>query len=154
MSFDDVANGLSVTVKGESPIFVNTLVSGYTADKPKPVSEKLSIERRWYNLQGKPIKPQNFKSGELAIIKLSVIAKQRTPDGLIVDLVPAGFEPENQNLGKGIELKDLKIDNISLDKYIYNDRVKYQEYRDDRFVAAVDLPQNRSLSVVLSLIHI
>lgn len=145
---DEVSQGLSLTSTSETPLFVDAAVSGYTASKPQPVSEKLNIERRWYNLQGEQINPSSFKSGELAIVKLTVNAKQRTPDALIVDLVPAGFEPENQNLGKGIALKDLKIDNISLDNYIYSDRVKYQEYRDDRFVAAVDLVKDRDLSVV------
>lgn len=151
LGVDDISQGLSLTSTSDAPLFVDGIISGYTASKPKPVREQLSIERRWYNLKGEQIEPQSFNSGELAIVKLTVNAKQRTPDGLIVDLVPAGFEPENQNLGKGIALNDLKIDNISLDKYIYNDRVKFQEYRDDRFVAAVDLAKDRPLSVVYLL---
>jgi uncharacterized protein YfaS (alpha-2-macroglobulin family) len=58
---------------------------------------------------------------------------------LVIDLVPAGFEPENQNLNHGVKLSDLAIEGKTLQQWQQNGSIKYQQYRDDRFVAAVDL---------------
>ena len=71
-------------------------------------------------------------------------ADQRTPDALVVDLLPAGFELENQNLDSAIKLDNFSVDQQPLSELIEQTQIKHQEYRDDRFVAAVDVNQHRA----------
>ncbi|NOR71855.1 MAG: hypothetical protein GQ532_19580 [Methylomarinum sp.] len=54
----------------------------------------------------------------------------------------AGFELENQNLSNNIKIDSFKIANETIENMQYNNQVKYQEYLDDRFVAAIDLHKN------------
>jgi uncharacterized protein YfaS (alpha-2-macroglobulin family) len=61
-------------------------------------------------------------------------------DGLVVDLLPAGLEVENLNISKGESLKDVRIDAINPLDAMQSNAIKHQEYRDDRFVAAVRIP--------------
>ncbi|MCP6374027.1 hypothetical protein NL455_29530, partial [Klebsiella pneumoniae] len=49
-------------------------------------------------LEGKPADLTNLKSGELLVVRLKVAASERVSDALVVDLLPAGLELENQNL--------------------------------------------------------
>ena len=50
---------------------------------------------------------------------------------------------ENQNLDHAIKLDDFRIDNRSYSELIEYTDIKHQEYRDDRFMAAVDLNNYR-----------
>ena len=52
-------------------------------------------------MNGHPLNLQNLRSGDLVLVHIAVGAnKQRVPDALVVDLLPAGLELENQNLGQ------------------------------------------------------
>ncbi len=51
-------------------------------------------------MNGQPLNLRNLNSGDLVLVHLAVSAKQRVPDALVVDLLPAGLELENQNLAQ------------------------------------------------------
>ena len=76
----------------------------------------------------------------MILVDLALAAEQRTPDALVVDLLPAGFELENQNLDTAVSLKDFRIDGQTIEALQQSLQLKYQEFRDDRYIAAVDLP--------------
>jgi uncharacterized protein YfaS (alpha-2-macroglobulin family) len=81
-----------------------------------------------------------LKSGELVLVHLEVKAKARVPDALVVDLLPAGLEIENQNLAKSAaSLQDASESVKRWRKSMAYAGVKHQEFRDDRYVAALDL---------------
>ena len=54
-------------------------------------------------------------------------------------MVPAGFELENPALGNSIKLEELSIEGKPAWQSEWNDYLKHQEFRDDRYTAALDL---------------
>ncbi len=61
------------------------------------------------------------------------------PDALVVDLLPAGLEIENLNLVPSDQWKDIEVDGVSMDDRSGQASVVHEEYRDDRYVAALKL---------------
>ncbi|MFT5163662.1 MAG: hypothetical protein ACI9FJ_002259, partial [Alteromonadaceae bacterium] len=135
--------GVAVESLNETPLFASATIVGYGSEKPQASSQGLSVERYWYSKTGEPLfteKGENtVKVGDLLLVQLQVSAEQRTPDALLVDLIPAGFELENQNLEHAIKLDTFKFDGQSFAKLTQYSKIKHQEYRDDRFVTALDL---------------
>jgi uncharacterized protein YfaS (alpha-2-macroglobulin family) len=102
--------------------------------------DDLSIRRDYLGLNGEPLKLGNLKSGELVLVHLVVGAKQRVPDALVVDLLPAGLEIENQNLAQSAASLDNASSNVKQwRESMQNANVQHQEFRDDRYVAALKL---------------
>ncbi|OHC29074.1 MAG: hypothetical protein A2Y50_15100 [Pseudomonadales bacterium RIFCSPLOWO2_12_59_9] len=63
------------------------------------------------------------------------------PDALVIDLLPAGLELENQNLGESAaSLEDASSEVKDWQQAMQNSAPKHQEFRADRYVAAVDVP--------------
>jgi len=58
---------------------------------------------------------------------------------MIIDLLPAGFELENQNLEHSFKIDELTIDGKSIRELTQNTQVEHQEFWDDRFMAAIEL---------------
>ena len=74
---------------------------------------------------------------------LEVDSDTIAPESLIVDMLPAGFELENQNLEHAVKLTDFRIDGKTLQELQGYAKVMHQEYRDDRYVAALDVRWDR-----------
>lgn len=134
-----LTSGVELQSKFDNPLFVSAIISGYGKQAPEPVTKGLNITRTWYNTKGEMINSKQASVGELYIVHLELRTDERTPDALVVDLLPAGFELENQNLDHAIKLDDFTIDNQSYSQLTRHTEIKHQEYRDDRFVAALDL---------------
>lgn len=131
--------GISVASTTDTQLYASIEFNGYGSEPPSPAENGVSIQRAWYNKQGQLVTPTTMKVGELYLVHLSLRANQRTPDALVIDLLPAGLELENQNLEYAIKLDDFKIEGTNLNTLKNRTQIKYQEYRDDRFVAAVEL---------------
>ena len=132
--------GLSVTSDNASPLYGTLNVVGYPRTAPSPMSNVLSITREYFTLEGKPADLSNLKSGELLVVRLKVVASERVSDALVVDLLPAGLELENQNLSDssaslGDSADALKESMMDMQQA----NIKHIEFRDDRFVAALAL---------------
>lgn len=131
--------GLTLKNAGAQPLFAEIAVSGYPA-KPLPArDDRISVERSWWNSDGSAVGTRQFRTGEMLIVRLRVKAAQRVKDGLVVDRIPAGFEVENMNLTQGAQASALKVQGTDVAAAMTNERIKHNEYRDDRFVAAADL---------------
>ena len=72
---------------------------------------------------------------------------KRLRHAMLVDLLPAGLEIENQNLADSYDQTDLKVQGNSISEIMYDLSIAHQEYRDDRFVMAIDLPRKRLVRV-------
>jgi len=72
-------------------------------------------------------------------VSLKVSASHRHPDLLLVDLLPAGLEIENQNLEHSIKLDNFEVNGTSLSQWQSSTYIVHEEFRDDRYVAAIDL---------------
>ena len=136
---NDLNAGVRFKTKGAKNLYAMYVVNGYPRQSPKAITKHINVVRTLYNMKGKAITDRNFKVGQLLIAHISVRSKKRTDNALVVDLLPAGFEIENLNISKGEDLGKIKIQGKNPQKVMSNNSIKHQEYRDDRFVAAVKL---------------
>ncbi|WP_028670243.1 alpha-2-macroglobulin family protein [Saccharospirillum impatiens] len=127
---------------GDQPIYASLVYSGAPLEAPEPYAQTLRVERDTYDIQGEPLDiTEPLTTGDLVIVRLSVTSEARVPEALLVDLLPAGLEIENQNLANAsVNLDDVRIDGDSVGDYFRN-RVAYEEVRDDRYVAALDVSE-------------
>jgi hypothetical protein len=112
-SFNAIQNGIQVQSKSSQPLYAMLHIDGYTTTPPKHDEKKIEIVRTLYDMKGKRIRRNRFKVGELLVAHLSVRSNKNTKNGLVVDLLPAGFEVENLNLSKGETLSNIKIQGVS-----------------------------------------
>ncbi|WP_312239816.1 alpha-2-macroglobulin [Pantoea sp.] len=141
--------GVSVKSGNASPLYVSLDVTGYPQASPKPMSNVLNIKREYFRLDGTPADLKNLRSGELLVVRLQVSANKSVSDALVVDLLPAGLELENQNLsdssaslGNSADaLKESLMDMQQVD-------IRHIEFRDDRFVAALALDSYRPATLL------
>jgi uncharacterized protein YfaS (alpha-2-macroglobulin family) len=61
------------------------------------------------------------------------------PDALLTDLLPAGLEIENFNLSDAKQWADVVVDGIEVTDRASAADVQHEEYREDRYVAALKL---------------
>ena len=135
-----LAEPMSVRSLGEGTLFQQLSISGYPVKAPAAGGENLSIRREYLGMDGEPLDLNNLASGELVLVHLAVEAKQRVPDALVIDLLPAGLELENQNLGQSAaSLEDASSEVKEWQQAMQNATPKHQEFRGDRYVAAVDV---------------
>lgn len=131
---------LSVTNTGTRPLWLRLDSSGYPQSAPAAYSSVLQIERRYLDVNGQPVSLSSLRSGELVLVHLQVKANRKVPDALVVDLLPAGLELENQNLANSsasLQENGAKVQDL-LNQMQQAD-IQHIEFRDDRFVAAVAL---------------
>ncbi len=144
----DMYKGFKGVKAGDKTLYTAVSMVGLSENIPEPQSNGLSITRKFYDTDGKLLMLDQMKSGELAVVQLVITADKRTPDGLVVDLLPAGVEIENQNLGlASVKLDDIKIDGKPVSKHMLKNNIKHQEFRDDRYVAAVDIKKYGSTTL-------
>jgi uncharacterized protein YfaS (alpha-2-macroglobulin family) len=131
---------LSLSTGFTDKLYQQLTISGYPTSAPAARGNNLSIERGFYGLDGRPLDLGNLASGQLVLVHLAVRAEERVPDALVVDLLPAGLELENQNLAQSAaSLDDASSAVKEWQKSMQNAAIKHQEFRDDRFVAALDV---------------
>jgi len=135
-----LSESLTVSSEAQQPLYQQLTLSGYPVRPPAPHADTLSIRRQYLGLDGEPLKLDTLKSGDLVLVHLAVSAKQRVPDALVVDLLPAGLEIENQNLAQSAASLDSAGSNVrQWRESMQNASLQHQEFRDDRYVAALKL---------------
>ncbi|MND46744.1 hypothetical protein D3C80_376250 [compost metagenome] len=135
-----LAEPLSIASSGSEPLYQQLTLSGYPLAAPPPGGENLTIRREFLGADGERLDLNALDSGELVLVHLAIEAKERVPDALVVDLLPAGLELENQNLAQSAaSLDDASSALKEWQKSMQNAAIKHQEFRDDRYVAALDV---------------
>jgi uncharacterized protein YfaS (alpha-2-macroglobulin family) len=126
-----IITGSTIQNKGKSPVWAVVTVQGTASGELPPVANRFGIERKWLTLSGEPLDPNNLQQGDLVVVLLNGEVKGKEQHrGLVVDLLPAGFEFEKT-------LED--DDNFSWLPELSSTR--YTDGLDDRFVAAIDTDQ-------------
>ncbi|WP_444886092.1 alpha-2-macroglobulin family protein [Microbulbifer sp. JMSA008] len=135
----EAAEVFEVTSQIEN-LFAAITINGYSKQAPTEVMDKgVKITRSYHKLDGSTVAPTQVREGELYLVRLQIDADRRLPDLLAVDLLPAGFELENQNLADSVKVNELKFDGKSIAQWQDDqDNIQHMEFRDDRFVAALD----------------
>ena len=80
-------------------------------------------------------------------MQVAIKAHSAMPDALLTDLLPAGLEIENFNLGDGKQWAGVVVDGIEISERSSAADVKHEEFRDDRYIAALKLGANQTARV-------
>ena len=134
-----LAKGVRFEPVGEPPLFVTIDVAGVPVDAPAMDESRVRVQRTLYTTAGRPWSPAPLKEGEALIVALSLTADVDMRDALVTDLLPAGLEIENFNLGDAKQWADVVVDGITVSDRESAATVRHEEFRDDRYVAALDL---------------
>jgi len=148
-SFDyaTLARGVRFSPEGQPPLFASMEVAGIPRKPPAFDNRQIGIERKYYSTDGKEWKGSTLKEGEALIVRVSITADVSIPDALFIDLLPAGLEIENFNLGDGKQWADVVVDGIGISARSDSADIKHEEFRDDRYVAALKLDRGQAAKV-------
>ncbi len=139
-----LARGLRFTPEGSPPLYASLDVAGIPRSAPAPDDRQIGIERRYYTTDGQEWKGGTLKEGEALIVRVGITANVAIPDALFTDLLPAGLEIENFNLGDAKQWAEVVVDGISISDRGSAADVKHEEFRDDRYVAALKLDRRNT----------
>ena len=140
---------LQVSNTGTGNLYLRLDSVGYPQQAPVPYSNVLHIERHFLDAKGNSKSLSELKSGELVMVWLDVWADKNVPDALVVDLLPAGLELENQNLSESsASLSDSDNQVQGLLSQMQQADIQHLEFRDDRFVAALPLTESQHATLV------
>jgi alpha-2-macroglobulin len=140
ITLDDEAlrAGPRVTL-GNARTWIAEELIGSPRQAPPPSDAGLRVQRAWYRMDGSLFEGGVLREGESLIVRLSLEADEAVPDALLTDLLPGGLEAENLALGDTETLSQLSIDGTALSERQWSAEIRHEEYRDDRYVAAVKL---------------
>ncbi|HEY4581562.1 MAG TPA: alpha-2-macroglobulin [Lysobacter sp.] len=139
--------GLRFEPAGGGTLYATVDVAGIPRQAPAFDDSKIGIVRRVYTPDGKPWTSGRVAEGEALIVAVSISAREDIRDALFTDLLPAGFEIENFNLGDQKQWADVSIEGIAIADRSSAAEVKHEEFRDDRYVAALNLSRGDTARV-------
>ncbi|MEP7186049.1 MAG: alpha-2-macroglobulin family protein, partial [Rhodanobacter sp.] len=131
--------GVTVQPTSDATIFATLDVAGVPQKAPAADDSQIEVRRRYFTTDGKPWEGDQLKEGDTLIVELSIEARQAVPDALVTDLLPGGLEVENLNLGGAQQWEGVVVDGINLDQHAAAAEIQHEEYRDDRYAAALKL---------------
>ncbi len=134
-----LAAGVRITPSGGMPLYATTEVAGIPRRYTATTRDDFRITRRWFTTKGEEWKGGSLSEGEVLVVQVKVESANPMRDALVVDLVPGGLEVENLNLTDASQWANVTIDGISLGERSGAANIKFEEYRDDRYVAAIEL---------------
>ncbi len=137
--YEDLRQQLRYAPTSEGPLYVQVDVAGIPRSRPAVDTSKMSVARTYWNTDGTPWKGGVLKEGQALVVQLKVETSLSLPDALLVDLLPAGLEVENLNLTPAEQWADIVVDGVALDDRASAATLLHEEYRDDRYVAALKL---------------
>ncbi len=147
VNYAALARGLRFVPEGSPPLYASLDVAGIPRSAPAPDNRQIGIERRYYTTDGKEWKGGTLKEGEALIVRVGITANVAMPDALFTDLLPAGLEIENFNLGDAKQWAEVVVDGIAISDRGSAADVKHEEFRDDRYVAALKLDRGDTAKV-------
>ncbi|MCZ8098100.1 MAG: MG2 domain-containing protein [Burkholderiales bacterium] len=118
--------------EGQAPVQVVLTLSGQPVAREPAASQGYTVERSFYRIDGTKVDAASVRQND----RLVVVLKVTEPEAkfarlLLVDPLPAGLEIDNPRLVTGDTLSGLSWLTQDIEPVA-------TEYRDDRFVAAID----------------
>jgi len=133
----DLDAGAAFTLDGGGPFYLSQDSVGAPLTAPAAETNGLDIDRDYFRMDAKAYDGAPLAEGEMLIVRLTVRAAENFVDALVTDLLPAGLEIENLNLLDAEQLEAIVIEDTSLKDAKDNSSVRFSEFRDDRYVAAL-----------------
>jgi uncharacterized protein YfaS (alpha-2-macroglobulin family) len=133
----DLDTDLTLTNQGDQPVYLRATASGVPSEAQPAAAQGAEIKRDLYTLDGQPADPAKLKQNDIVVAVVSGKFKDNaTHRAMVIDLLPAGLEIENERLNNTRRQGDLAwLPEMS--------EASYVEYRDDRYIAAFDaVPDN------------
>jgi uncharacterized protein YfaS (alpha-2-macroglobulin family) len=125
---------------GSGPLWRMVTVTGAPIYAPPPEANGLTLSKQLLGFSGGPVDPATLRQGERVIVLITGRSSQARSTALVVDdPLPAGFEIETVLGADDAQNGPFKF----LGKLSEAD---VQESRDDRYVAAMDLPGKESFA--------
>ena len=128
---DLLVNPVSIANKGKNP--VQAVVTTVAAPaQPLPAGgDGFTIERTYYRLDGSEANVTEVNQNDRFVVVLKVRELNDWPSRIVVaDMLPAGFEIDNPGLVNSASLSNFP--------WLEQTEAAHLEFRDDRFVAAMD----------------
>lgn len=122
---------------GPAPLYRSVTLAGVPANPLPADAEGFRIQRTILGTDGTPVDPAGVEKGRVLVMILEGESLRReNHQALVVDMLPAGLEIENVRLADSGQLGDLSwLGDLSAANHV--------EFRDDRFVAELDLTPDR-----------
>jgi uncharacterized protein YfaS (alpha-2-macroglobulin family) len=143
----EIKSGVRLTPTGNPPLYVTQDVAGVPRTGPEPNDAKVWLKRTFYELDGKVYDGHALKEGEGLVVGIAIEAKEEMADALFTDLLPGGLEIENFNLSDVKQWANVVIDGVQIDNRESAAEVRHEEFRDDRYVAALKLYKGQKAHV-------
>jgi alpha-2-macroglobulin len=140
----EIASGFQVRNDSKGPVRIATLVRGAPIKLQPAKANGFSISRRVLNLTGAPASLTNIKQNDRLVVVIEGAKIEGTiGQTLITDLLPAGFEIESSfvttSANSGEEEAGAPLPPVGLPAWLTGlTWTRFQDARDDRFVAAID----------------
>lgn len=135
-----VAAPLTVTNTGSHEAVMTLTTFGVPEGPAQRRSQGYEILRRYYSMDGEPVDPANARQGDRRVVVLTVTPFERSEARLMVnDPLPAGFEIDNPSLVEGGDIAALD--------WLETAETRIAEFRQDRFLAAVDWRSDKSFQL-------
>lgn len=145
----DTRTDVTIENTGDKPVYLDVTFQGYLKQH-QAENHGMVVRKKYFDLNGNHVDLKNIDSGAFVLVHLEMSLEDQysyLPDALLVDLLPAGLELENQNLEHAMKLDDIKIDGKYVRDWGQYTRIKHSEFRDDRFVAALTLSSYQNAHV-------
>lgn len=137
---DEIRSGISIALSGNAKsIYAMQDVVGFPSKAPAMDDSKVAITRAWFTPTGEPITDATLTEGQTVVVAITLEAKESMPDAMLVDLLPGGLEIENLNLTDAKQWGEVVINDVKLSERGNAAEIVHEEFRDDRYVAAVKL---------------
>ncbi|MDR2239800.1 MAG: alpha-2-macroglobulin family protein [Zoogloeaceae bacterium] len=132
-------NGIRIKNTHKDKLYLQLSLSGHPASMPSDRSDVIALDRDLFDADGRPLGSRPLRVGESVIVRVSVNARGRISNGMIVDRIPAGLEIENLNIAQGEGLASVRIGDVNPAEAMQYAQLQHIEFRDDRFVAVAPL---------------
>jgi uncharacterized protein YfaS (alpha-2-macroglobulin family) len=133
-----LSSGLSITNNGTTAVYAKASVTGVPREDLPASDEGFLINRTIYRADGSEYDPAQVRQNDLYVVVITGHASTDVDhQALVTDLLPGGFEAEVASLASARQTGDYGwLPDLTTPIY--------QEYRDDRFVAAFDVYDEES----------
>jgi uncharacterized protein YfaS (alpha-2-macroglobulin family) len=145
LSSAEMASGITVQPDSTDTVFATLDIAGVPGKAPAADPSQVDVRRAWFTTDGKAWEGSSLKEGDTLITELTIEARQDMPDAIVTDLVPGGLEVENLNLGGARQWEGIVVDGMDLAEHATALVAEHEEYRDDRYAAAVKLRQGQAV---------
>ncbi|WP_395020235.1 MG2 domain-containing protein [Dongia sp.] len=133
----DLDQDVAIKNEGDQVVYLRATASGVPVESQPAVSHGAEVDRQFFTLDGKPVDITKLKQNDIVVAVITgQFNDQANHRAMVIDLLPAGLEIENERLNNNRRTGDLAwLPELSGGTF---GESSYVEYRDDRFIAAFD----------------